>query len=159
MKLLSELGKPVVRCKVKHNYPTARKASEGDANGLKAEILLVEGAKVMVTRNLWTAKGVYQNIKASMGLANSNSHSGLVNGSQGVVKKIWYAPGAGPKIDLPSVVFVECKGYKGETNSSGQLRFKLNVFLGPPYCGLGWDTENIQPSWVPIPPVTAWWQD
>ena len=40
----------MVRCKVKHNYPTARKASEGDANGLEAEILLVEGAKVMVTR-------------------------------------------------------------------------------------------------------------
>ncbi len=58
----------------------------------------------------------------------SNSHSGLVNGSQGIVKKIWYAPGADPKNDLPSVVFVECEGYKGETNSSGQLRFKLNVF-------------------------------
>jgi len=104
-------------------------ALQPENDGLEAEILLaVEGAKVVVTRNLWTAKGVYQNIKASMGLANSNSHSGLVNGSQGVVKKIWYAPGAGPKIDLPSVVFVECEGYKGETNSSGQLRFKLNVF-------------------------------
>jgi len=63
-----------------------------------------------------------------MGLADSNSHSGLVNGSQGVVKKIWYTPGADPKTDLPSVVFVECEGYKGETHSSGQLRFKLNVF-------------------------------
>src|SRR6266702_2152932 len=53
--------------------------------GLEAEILLaVEGAKMMVTRNLWTAEGVYQNIKESMGLANS----GLVNDSQGVVKKL-----------------------------------------------------------------------
>ena len=42
-----------------------------------------------------------------MGLANSNSHSGLVSGSQGVVKKIWYAPGAEPKTDLPSVLFVQ----------------------------------------------------
>ena len=63
-----------------------------------------------------------------MGLANSNSHSGLVSGTQGVVKKNLVSPGAGPKIDLPSVVFVGCEGYKGETNSSGQLRFKLNVF-------------------------------
>ena len=69
---------------------------------------------MIVTRNLWIAKDVYQN--------------SIVNGSHGVVKKIWYAPGAGPKFDLPSVVFVECEGYKGETNSSGQLRFKLNVF-------------------------------
>ena len=63
IKLLSELGKPVVRCKAKHNCPAARKASEEDADGLETEILLAEGAKVMVTRNLWTAKGVYQNIK------------------------------------------------------------------------------------------------
>ena len=63
IKRLSELGKPVVRCKAKHNCPAARKASEEDADGLEAEILLAEGAKVMVTRNLWTAKGVYQNIK------------------------------------------------------------------------------------------------
>ena len=53
-------------------------ALQPENDGLEAEILLaVDGAKVMVTRNLWTAKGMYQNIKASMGLANSNSHSGL----------------------------------------------------------------------------------
>jgi len=63
MKWLSELGKPVVRCKAKHNCPAARKASEEDAEGLEAETLLAEGAKVMVTRNLWIAKGVYKNIK------------------------------------------------------------------------------------------------
>ncbi len=38
-------------------------ALQPENDGLEAEILLVEGAKVMVTRNLWTAKGVYQNIK------------------------------------------------------------------------------------------------
>src|SRR6267378_5465081 len=97
-------------------------ALQPENDGLEAEILLaVDGAKVMETRNLWTAKGVYENIKASIGLANSNSHSGLVSGTQGVVKKNLVSPGAGPKIVLPSVVFVGCEGYKGETNSSGQL--------------------------------------
>ena len=39
-------------------------ALQPENDGLEAEILLaVEGAKVVVTRNLWTAKGVYQNIK------------------------------------------------------------------------------------------------
>jgi len=38
-------------------------ALQPENDGLEAEILLVEGAKVMVTRNLWTAKAVYQNIK------------------------------------------------------------------------------------------------
>ena len=38
-------------------------ALQPENDGLEAEILLVEGAKVMVTRNLWTAKGVYQNMK------------------------------------------------------------------------------------------------
>jgi hypothetical protein len=54
---LAQLGKPVIRCKAKHNCSAAAKASEEDADGLEAEILLAEGAKVMVTRNLWTSKG------------------------------------------------------------------------------------------------------
>lgn len=54
---LSELARPVVRCKAKHNCVEARKASEEDADGLEPEILLAEGARVMITRNLWTSKG------------------------------------------------------------------------------------------------------
>jgi hypothetical protein len=46
---LAQLGKPVIRCKAKHNCSAAAKASEEDADGLEAEILLAEGAKVMVT--------------------------------------------------------------------------------------------------------------
>jgi hypothetical protein len=55
---LSMLGKPVVRCLAKHNSPDAKKASDEDAEGLQKEILLAEGAKVMITRNVWTSKGV-----------------------------------------------------------------------------------------------------
>jgi hypothetical protein len=54
---LAQLGQPVVRCKAKHSCSIAAKASEEDADGLETEILLAEGAKVMVTRNLWTSKG------------------------------------------------------------------------------------------------------
>jgi len=59
---LAAIGNPVVQCKAKHNTPAARKASDEDAEGLETEILLAEGARVMLTRNLWTSKGgAFQN--------------------------------------------------------------------------------------------------
>ncbi|KAJ7840441.1 hypothetical protein B0H13DRAFT_1486642, partial [Mycena leptocephala] len=58
---------------------------------------------------------------------------GLVNGCQGVVKKICYLPGSDVRANIPSVVFVECDGYSG----------KCFLFFG------------IDPSWVPIVPVTT----
>lgn len=92
---LSALAKPVVRCKAKHNCVEAKKASEEDADGLEKEVLLAEGARVMVTRNIWTSKG-------------------LVNGTQGTVKKILYMPTSRPRDGaLPAVVFVECEDYTG----------------------------------------------
>jgi len=57
IKQLSQLAKPVVNCKAKHNCLAAKKASDEDADGLESEVLLAEGAKIMITRNLWTAKG------------------------------------------------------------------------------------------------------
>jgi len=54
---LSNTGQPVIRCKAKHNHSEAKKASDDDADGLVKEVLLAEGAKVMLTHNLWTSKG------------------------------------------------------------------------------------------------------
>ena len=54
---IAALGQPVLRCKAKHNHSEAKKSSDEDADGLEKEILLAEGAKVMLTHNLWTAKG------------------------------------------------------------------------------------------------------
>ena len=55
---LASLGKPVLRCIAKHNGPEAKKASEEDAEGLQKEVLLAEGPRVMITRNVWTSKGM-----------------------------------------------------------------------------------------------------
>jgi len=54
---LVALGKPALQCKIKHHHSEAKKASDGDADGLEKEILLAGSAKVMLTCNLWTAKG------------------------------------------------------------------------------------------------------
>ena len=62
---------------------------------------------------------------------------GLVNGSQGVVKKIWFNHGSNPRSHLPAVVFVEFEGYTGPHTPT-------------------WD--GIEPSWVPVIPSTATWE-
>jgi hypothetical protein len=95
----------------KHNSPEAKKASDEDAEGLQKEILLAEGARVMITRNVWTSKGM-----STMSLCcPSNYQTGLVDGAQGIVKKIWFHPGSNPQMNLPAVVSVQCDegGYSG----------------------------------------------
>jgi len=53
-----------------------------------------------------------------------NIHLGLVNGYQGVVKKIRYNQTSDPKWgDLPVVVFVQCDGYSGIIHTGYDLGF------------------------------------
>jgi ATP-dependent DNA helicase PIF1 len=80
--------------------------------------LLAEGAKVKLACNLWTSKG-------------------LVNGAQGVVKKIWFDHGSNAHSHLAAVVFVQFDGYTGPETP-------------------GW--QGIDPSWVPIVPAVARWE-
>ena len=54
---LGASNKPVLIVPAMHTGPGAAKQSEDDAEGLQSKLLLMEGAKVMLTRNLWMAQG------------------------------------------------------------------------------------------------------
>ena len=55
---LAQCEEPVLILPAKHNSETARQASDEDAEGLHAKVLIAVGASVMLTRNLWTSKGM-----------------------------------------------------------------------------------------------------
>ena len=52
---LDASNKPVLIVPETHTGPGVLKESEDNAEGLQPKLLLMEGAKVMLTRNLWTA--------------------------------------------------------------------------------------------------------
>jgi hypothetical protein len=105
------LGKPVVRCLAKHNSPEAKKMlrwgcrrlAEGDSPGLKGknhDHLQCVDFKRCVKFILLLQFIVIDFL-------------GLVNGCQGIVKKFCYLPGSDVRINLLSVVFIQCNRYSG----------------------------------------------
>ena len=71
---LVQLNTPIAVIKAKHNNKTASKLSADDMGSLQPQILLTKGARVMLTKNLWTEVG-------------------LINGAMGPVKRIIYQLG------------------------------------------------------------------
>ena len=45
-------AKPILQCHAKHNHKEAKNVKSDDAEGLEKEVLLAEGAKVILTHNL-----------------------------------------------------------------------------------------------------------
>ncbi|XP_065837259.1 ATP-dependent DNA helicase pif1-like [Oscarella lobularis] len=92
---LKNSNKPVAVINADHNCTEAKNDNEEDAGGLYARVRLCEGARVMLTSNLWTEMG-------------------LINGSMGYVVAILYQPGAKPPA-LPTAVVVQMDKYDGPT--------------------------------------------
>ena len=66
---LAASNKPVLIVPAMHTGAGASKESDDNAEGLQPKILLMEGAKVMFTRNLWTAQGL---TNGTMGVIGTN---------------------------------------------------------------------------------------
>jgi len=92
---LRDLGVPVIVVRAFHEGREAEKASTEDAGNLQAVFTAAIGSKVMLTRNIWTERG-------------------LVNGSIGTVHDIIWAPGIeNPRVQPPEAFLIHFDGYNG----------------------------------------------
>jgi len=92
---LRDLQVPVISIEARHTGPRgARDASYEEAENLHKVVLLCQGAKIMLTQNIWVERG-------------------LVNGSRGVVHDIVWPAEADVFKELPKALLVKFEGYEG----------------------------------------------
>ena len=94
-------GHPVAIIKAVHSSPGASKCTVEDAGGLKNVVCIAQGARVMLTSNLWV-------------------QAGLVNGAVGTVTAICYESDQHPPC-LPVAVTVHFDSYAGPTLLDGSV--------------------------------------
>lgn len=94
---LLDLKKPVYMSSAINNPKTVKKLDSAEAGGLLDTIFLAKGCRILLTRNLWTEKG-------------------LVNGSDGIVEYIIFKSTTDftkSPPPLPDVLLVRFPGYQG----------------------------------------------
>ena len=91
---LADTKKAVMRINAEHNSRKARKATEDEAENLAAMLHVTVGARIMLTSNLWTERG-------------------LVNGSTGEVVNFDWEADKDPLTTMPYVILVRFDEYQG----------------------------------------------
>lgn len=92
---LENLNNPVIQINAQHNNSQAKNLSADDMGGLQPTLYIAKSARVMLTRNLWTAVG-------------------LCNGAVGTVLHIIYAEGqCPPALPIAIIVQFDEKDYSG----------------------------------------------
>ena len=104
--VLEKLCVPIAQINARHSNKASAKLASDDMGGLERKLFLCIGARVMLTRNLWTEKG-------------------LCNGSMGIVKDIVYSEGDTPPL-LPISVIV-----RFDTSYSGPSFLENESFCVP----------------------------
>ncbi|KAJ6437024.1 hypothetical protein O9K51_10321 [Purpureocillium lavendulum] len=120
---LVRLKRPAIQVTAKNLGNGADKATSEQAGNLAGQFAICIGARLMLTQNIWHP-------------------TGLVNGAQGTVYDIGWAPGADTHRDPPSVIMMVMDKYTGPsylTTDDGRevvpiLPVKRDFFLGASAC-------------------------